>query len=140
MMTYKRITLDGAEYYLVPVTEAEGGGSELPPLPEPDRNGNVPALAYARASMARKVVARREARGWSQAELARHAGIRVEVLNRIERAKTTPTETTMRKIEAALNRIVPGAKVGHASRSLYLGDEETAPRRARRSKSRSVSK
>jgi transcriptional regulator with XRE-family HTH domain len=38
----------------------------------------------------------------SQAELARRAGIRVETLNRIEKAKVTADVATMEKIDRAL--------------------------------------
>ncbi len=52
--------------------------------------------------MARDIVRDREQVGWSQAELARRAGIRVETLNRIETGKRSPSVTSIEKIDAAL--------------------------------------
>ncbi|MGD0540346.1 MAG: helix-turn-helix transcriptional regulator [Tepidisphaeraceae bacterium] len=68
---------------------------------KPDADGNVPALEYARASLARKLIVQRKARGWSQAELARRAGVRIETINRLEKARHTADPVTARKIEAA---------------------------------------
>jgi ribosome-binding protein aMBF1 (putative translation factor) len=67
----------------------------------PDADGNVPPLEYARASLARKLIIQRKARGWSQAELARRADVRLETINRLEKAKHTANPATARKIEAA---------------------------------------
>jgi ribosome-binding protein aMBF1 (putative translation factor) len=78
---------------------------DLPPLPKADADGNVPALEYARASLARKLIIQRKARGWSQAELARRAGVRMETINRLERARHTADPQTARKIEAALETV-----------------------------------
>jgi DNA-binding XRE family transcriptional regulator len=75
--------------------------ARLPALPEPDEQGNYPAVEYGRASLARKIILRRESRGWSQAELARRAGIRKETLCRLETGKVTPTIATIDKIERA---------------------------------------
>jgi ribosome-binding protein aMBF1 (putative translation factor) len=76
--------------------------SDLPPLPKALPNGNYDAIAYARASLARKLIRDRRSARLSQAELARRAGIRVETLNRIERLKMTPTVATVQKIDRAL--------------------------------------
>jgi transcriptional regulator with XRE-family HTH domain len=42
--------------------------------------------------------------GLSQAELARRAGIRVETLNRLEKARHIPDQATFDKIDAVLKR------------------------------------
>jgi len=60
-------------------------------------NGNYPAIEYARAVTARDVITARRRLGISQAELARRAGIRGETLNRIERAKLTPSVAVMQR-------------------------------------------
>jgi DNA-binding XRE family transcriptional regulator len=73
-----------------------------PALPKLDGRGRFPAVEYARISLARKVIKARHQAGWTQAELARRAGIRPETLNRIEKGKTTPDTATMVKIEQAL--------------------------------------
>ena len=78
------------------------GGAPLPPLPAPDANGNYPAIAYGRALLARRIVAARNRAGWSQAELARRAGVRKETVHRLEAGKNNPDEATFTKIEKAL--------------------------------------
>jgi DNA-binding XRE family transcriptional regulator len=74
-------------------------------LPKPDADGNYPAVAYARVSLARKIVKARRRAVWTQADLARRAGIRPETLNRIEKGKTTPEVATIAKIERALEAV-----------------------------------
>ena len=74
----------------------------LPPLPAADANGNYPAIAYGRAMLARRIVAARNRAGWTQAELARRAGVRKETIHRIEAGKNNPDEATFKKIEKAL--------------------------------------
>lgn len=54
-------------------------------------------------ALAARLIERRRASGLSQAELARRAGVRVETLNRIERGRTTPDYSTIRKLVEALN-------------------------------------
>ncbi len=88
----------------------------LPPLPEPDAEGNVPALEFTRASIARHVITRRQSAGLSQTELAKRAGIRVETLNRIENGRHTADVATIAKIEAALHQVEsPTGKVKRAA-------------------------
>jgi predicted transcriptional regulator len=64
--------------------------------------GNLPAVAYARASLARKIIRQRRAAGLSQVQLARRARIRPETLNRIERGKVAPAIRTVERIVRAL--------------------------------------
>lgn len=78
-------------------------GVAFPVLPRPDAQGNYPAVEYARASLARKIIKARRQAGLTQAELARRAAIRPETLNRIEKGKTTPDTATIVKIERALD-------------------------------------
>ena len=77
---------------------------ELPELPTANAAGHVPAVEYARASLARKLIRRRWNVGLSQAEVARRAGIRPETLNRIEKGKSTPDTSTVEKLVRALER------------------------------------
>jgi len=63
----------------------------------------APGFELDRASLAERLVRRRGAAGLSQAELARRAGVRPETLNRIERGRTTPDFTTVRKLVIAMN-------------------------------------
>jgi ribosome-binding protein aMBF1 (putative translation factor) len=78
--------------------------SAVPDFPPADREGNFPAVQAGRVSIAREVIRRREATGLSQKALAAAAGIRVETLNRIEKAKVTPDTATISKIDHALKR------------------------------------
>gem|GEM_PF-592493 len=53
-------------------------------------------------AMAGRIIERRKGAGLSQAELARQAGVRIETLNRVERGKTTPDFSTIRKLMTAI--------------------------------------
>lgn len=106
-MTVKTLELAGKRWVILPERDfkrltaqaAEGG---WPELPKPDAQGTYPAVGYARASLARKIIRARRGAGLSQADLARRAGIRPETLNRIEKGKTTPDVATIAKIDRAL--------------------------------------
>ncbi len=86
------------------MTHINHDDTDLPELPEPDANGNYPAIEYARASLARKIIRDRVAAGLSQRQLALRAGVRVETLCRIETGKHTPSVATIDKIDRALRR------------------------------------
>ena len=73
-----------------------------PLMPERNADGTYPAVEYARASLARKIIRHRRRLGLSQAELARRAGIAAETLNRIEQGKRTPSVASIEKIDKAL--------------------------------------
>ena len=105
-MNTQTLTLDGKSYVVVPRDEYDRlvKASRLPALPEPDEDGNYPAVEYARASLARKIIRRREKVGWTQAELARRAGLRVETLCRLETGKVTPSTATVDKLDRALRK------------------------------------
>ncbi|MGH7135995.1 MAG: helix-turn-helix domain-containing protein, partial [Pirellulales bacterium] len=61
-----------------------------------------PAVETARVLLARDLIRSRRALGWSQAELARRAGVRLETLDRLERATHSPSIATVEKLERAL--------------------------------------
>jgi len=114
------MVIDESEYSRL-LTAATGAHAireqDLPPLPEPDADGAVPALEFARASLARKLIIERTARGWSQSDLARRAGVRLETVNRLERARHTADPITARKIQRALDAHPASANVsGRAKR------------------------
>ena len=102
----KIVELAGKRWAIMPERDykrlAASAGEEWPALPEADAQGNFPAVEYARASLARRIIKARRAAELSQAELARRAGIRPETLNRIEKGKTTPDTATIARIERAL--------------------------------------
>jgi len=104
------ITRKGKKFVLVPAEQWErlaSGGVAMPPVPDADAAGSRPAVAFARAVIARRIIRDRTAAGLSQAQLARRAGVRVETLNRIERAKVTPDTATIAKIDRALRADLP---------------------------------
>lgn len=94
------VELDGKRFVIMP----EADYRQMAALPPANEAGNRPAVAAMRAILARDIVRDRERVGWSQAELARRAGIRGETLNRIETGKHTPSVVTIQKIDLALQR------------------------------------
>ena len=118
MTTQQTIMVDGKPYVLLPRAEYEklatlAKAADLPPLPAADADGNYPAVEYARASLARKIIRDRVAAGWTQRELAKRAGISFEHLCRIETGKHIPSVPTIDKIDRALKQAnKPTAKKG----------------------------
>ena len=110
-MTVKILELAGKRWAIMPEKDYKrlaahaGEQGDWPALPKPDAKGNYPAVEYARASLARKIIKARRQAGLTQAELARLAAIRPETLNRIEKGKTTPDTATIAKIERALETV-----------------------------------
>ena len=107
MAVQRTITVEGKRYVLLPRDEYErlttlAKAADLPPLPHADADGNYPAVEYARASLARKIIRARAALGMTQRELASRAGIRFEHLCRIETGKHIPSVPTIDKIDRAL--------------------------------------
>ncbi len=94
----RMVLLDEAEYLRLKQLAKE---SE-PLLPEPNARGNHAAREHVLADSARDILHARRRLGWTQAELARRAGIRVETLNRLEKARRHPSVATLGKIERAL--------------------------------------
>lgn len=88
----------------------------MAPLPEPDAEGNYPAVEYARASIARGIVRERVELGLTQRELAQLAGVRVETLCRIETGRHTASTPTIEKLDQALRRARDGAAKPAASK------------------------
>jgi len=74
----------------------------LPARPRADAEGNVPARAAIDVSIARDLVNDRLRRGWTQTELARRSGVRLETISRIESGKHAPRQETLLKIDGAL--------------------------------------
>lgn len=73
-------------------------------MPTLDRNGNDPALQAMRVVLARDILRARRRLGLIQVELARRAGLRPEILNRIEHGKHAPSVATVDKIDRALQQ------------------------------------
>ena len=102
----KRVTVKGKR--MVMLEEAEFDRLLLkadewePLLPEPDADGNRPALEFLQVSIARTIIRQRRRLGLTQADLARRAGIRPESLNRIEQGRVSPAVRTVEKIDRVL--------------------------------------
>jgi ribosome-binding protein aMBF1 (putative translation factor) len=103
------VVLDGKRFVILPEVEYE----RMAMMPVADAAGNRPAVSAMRAVLARDIVRDRERVGWSQAELARRAGVRVETLNRIETGKHTPSVATIEKIDNALRSATKGKRRSH---------------------------
>lgn len=108
-MAAQAIMFDGKPYVVLPRDEYDrlttlAKAADLPPLPAPDADGNYPAVDYARASLARKIIRDRVAVGLSQRQLALRAGVRVETLCRIETGKHTPSVPTIDKLDRVLKQ------------------------------------
>jgi ribosome-binding protein aMBF1 (putative translation factor) len=96
------VVIERAEYDQL--REAASADATLPPLPKILPSGNRPAAETMRVIMARRIIAARTRAAVSQAELARLSGVRVENLNRIEKARVMPDEKTVVKLEKALSK------------------------------------
>lgn len=98
------LTLNGKRFVVLPeadFTRLTGEPPE-PELPPANERGNYPALDTMRALLARDLIRSRRVLGWSQAELARKAGVRAETLNRIEQGKHSASVATIEKLDKAL--------------------------------------
>lgn len=82
----------------------EAAGAEFPPMPPLEERGCYPAQQAIRVGLARTIIERRKAAGWTQEQLARAAGVRQETLSRLETGKHAPNVRTVDKIDAALNK------------------------------------
>lgn len=102
------IDLSGERFVVLPEADylqmREAAAAAGPALPQRDARGNYPALETLQVSIARNILRRRRALGWSQAELAKRAGVRTETLNRLEKARHAPTVTTVDRLERALSK------------------------------------
>lgn len=115
MATQQTIMVDGKPYVLLPREEYEklttlAKAADLPPLPKPDAKGNYPAVEYAVASLARKIIRDRVAAGLTQRKLAELAGMSFEHLCRIEAGRHIPSVPTIDKIDRALKKASKPAK------------------------------
>jgi len=130
-MKHRTVTRNGKRYVVVEdadfVKMAGGADAQkLPAFPPADAEGNRPAIEFARVSIARQLITERRAAGLSQAELARRAGIRVETLSRLENAKHSADETTMKRIDRVLKTIKRTRKDsgGKSVATVRIGDVE----------------
>jgi DNA-binding XRE family transcriptional regulator len=113
MMPMQRIRVAGRRFVLVPEADYERlcreankrvDQGDLPPLPKPNKKGRLPAIEYARISLARDLIRERKALGLSQQRLAGLAGLRQETLSRLESGKHTASIRTVDRLSSALDR------------------------------------
>lgn len=71
-------------------------------LPAPDAEGSYPATAALRAILAQQIAERRQAAGWTEAQLAHHARVRTTTLRRLESGKYAPNVAAVDRIDRAL--------------------------------------
>jgi transcriptional regulator with XRE-family HTH domain len=71
--------------------------------PTCDAHGNVNARAPIDVSIARELITDRIRRGWTQTELARRSGVRLETISRIDSGKHIPRRETLLKLDRALS-------------------------------------
>lgn len=106
------ITIKDEKFALLPLDEYErlrraaAGMSDvdLPAWPPKDAKGNMPAVAFARVSIARDIRIARRRLGLTQAKLAELAGVRAETISRIERGNHNAEPSTIEKIDRAITR------------------------------------
>jgi predicted transcriptional regulator len=67
-------------------------------------HGNLSAVEYVRASIARDIIRERKALGLTQEQLAKLSGVRQETICRLETGLHSPMVCTVEKIERALKR------------------------------------
>jgi len=110
MIGLQRIEVEGKRFVLLEEGEyerlcreagqpaADLDQAQLPLFPKPDRRGRLPALEYARVSLARDLIRARKGVGLSQQQLADQAGLRQETISRLETGKHTAHPRTVDKI------------------------------------------
>lgn len=98
------LTIKNKRYVLVPEREYQTIFERGPVLPKATRAGHRDAVDFATYAIARDIIDRRKAIGWTQRQLADEAGVGPEILNRAERGVVTPSSRALAKLDAPLNR------------------------------------
>jgi DNA-binding XRE family transcriptional regulator len=105
----KQVTVKGKRMVILDEAEFERLLVEAdlfePLVPGPNADGNY-SLDSIRMSLALRIVRHRRKAGLTQAELARRAGIRPVLLNRIEHGHVDAGERTIEKIDKVLCDLV----------------------------------
>ncbi len=79
---------------------------DLPELPPADADGNRPAAAFAKATIARNLILDRKRAGFTQGQLAKLSGVTKETICRAETGKNSPTPATIGKLYAVLDPMI----------------------------------
>lgn len=105
MSNVQTVTLDGKRFVILP--EAEylrlSGEPPEPELPPPDANGNYPARETLQVVRARRLIRARGTLGWTQAELARRAGVPVETVSELELGTHAGSKSVFQKLQRVLD-------------------------------------
>ncbi|MGD0461490.1 MAG: helix-turn-helix transcriptional regulator [Tepidisphaeraceae bacterium] len=103
-MSLDIITHKGRRCVPVPIEEYERLNDQAPPFPPVDADGTSNAIDFARAAIARRLIADRRSAGLSQQRLGKLAGVRQETISRIESGKQTATVRVIDKLDKAIRR------------------------------------
>lgn len=102
-MTIQTISIANDELIVIARKEFEALMEKAGILPaKPDKNGCVDAFAAIDISIARSLISDRIKRGWTQTELAKRSGVRLETIGRIEAGKHIARRETLLKLDRAL--------------------------------------
>ena len=113
---YQRIQLAGKWYIVIAEDQFHALMKQPESIPQAD---DLEAFNVSDQRLAARLLERRRKSGLTQKDLAQLAGIRVETLNRIEKGRTTPDFTTIRKLVNAtnkLNRVNQEVRYDHANK------------------------
>lgn len=112
MIALQRLEVAGKRFVLLEESEyqrlcqvarqATETGDDLPALPKPNKKGQLPALEYARISLARDLIRNRKELGLSRQRLAELARIRPDTLARIESGEHMAAKGIVDKIMRAI--------------------------------------
>ena len=104
-MTMQTIEIDGKTLVVIDkkaFDELMEKAGVLPPLPARTPSGNYPALKTCDVLIARKIISRRIKAGWTQKELSKRAGVRLETLSRLESGEHAPNAKTVARLNNTL--------------------------------------
>jgi len=105
-MSVQALTIAGEKFVLIPAEEYKRLITrDRPTSSRRIRKRVYPASAAIRAVLGRKIVAARRKAGWTQSDLAKRAGIRLQTLARIEKAEGSADLATVGKIDRALREV-----------------------------------
>ncbi len=91
--------------------ESHMANGELPPLPKTHRGEWLMVDVHPMLSIKIQIRAAREARGWTQGELAKRMGVTQPMVNKVEDPDVKITFETIRKVANALGLVFdPGLK------------------------------